>query len=799
MKISYNWLKQYVEFDWSTAQLAERLTMCGIEVEGIEPIGANFDKIVVAQILSSDKHPNADRLSVCRVTDGATERQIVCGAKNYKVGDKVPLALPGAVLPGDFKIKVGKLRGVESQGMMCSEKELGIAEDAEGLLILDPATRLGAPINEVLGGGDTVYDLEITPNRPDLLSIIGIAREVSALTGNPVKLPAVSFAEDGEPVETLAKVRVEDTGLCPRYTARVVRGVKIGPSPAWLKTLLEKLGIRSINNVVDVTNFVLLESGHPLHAFDYNLLAGHEIVVRRAQPGEHLMTLDDKDRALDGQMLVIADAQKGVALAGIMGGRQSEINDGTADVLLESAYFLPVNIRSTSKRAGLSSESSYRFERGADVGVCDWASRRAIALIQQLAGGKVSRGVIDTLAKPVEPRRIACRFSRVNQLIGVEVPADAVKRALTNLGLAIVSESADRIEVAVPTFRVDLQREVDLIEEVGRIHGLDKIPSVASRAEPATSKADIAYDRLRLVRQILNGAGYEEAVNQTLAAPLTAALTPLPAELALVKLQNPLNEDLSILRPSLLPGLLQNLRTNVARQTLDARLFEIGRVFAARDGKPQERRSLALAATGARTPNAWESVALGAKADYYDLKGAVEALLARLKVPAVEFVPQPAAGRVFAQSTLVKAGGKILGEIGMLQEKLGREFDLRDPVALAELDLDETLAAARWTKAYRPLPQCPSVQRDVALIVDAAVTHEQVMAVFSRSRKNLVESVKLFDIFSGKTIPSGKKSMAYSLTYRAPDRTLTDVEVNKAHDEIVARLKTELQCEVRAE
>ncbi len=799
MKISYNWLKQYVEFDWSPQQLAERLTMCGIEVEGIEQIGASFDKIVVAQIVSSDKHPNADRLSVCRVTDGATERQIVCGAKNYKVGDKVPLALPGAVLPGDFKIKVGKLRGVESQGMMCSEKELGIAEDAEGLLILEPATRLGAPIAEVLGGGDTVYDLEITPNRPDLLSIIGIAREVSALTGNPIKMPDTNFTEEGEPVDTLAKVRVEAPDLCPRYAARVVRGVKIGPSPAWLKTLLEKLGIRSINNVVDVTNFVLLESGHPLHAFDYNLLAGHEIVVRRAQAGEHLMTLDDKDRVLDEQMLVIADAQKGVALAGIMGGRQSEISDGTVDVLLESAYFVPTNIRKTSKRVGLGSESSYRFERGADVGVCDWASRRAIALIQQLAGGKVARGVIDTLAKPVELRRIACRFSRVNQLIGVEVPVDAVKRALTNLGLAIASESADRIEVTVPTFRVDLQREVDLIEEVGRIFGLDKIPSVASRAEPAISKFDVAYDRLRLVRQILNGVGYEEAVNQTPTAPATAALTQLPAELALVKLQNPLNEDLSILRPSLLPGLLQNLRTNIARQTLDVRLFEIGRVFASRNGKPQEQRSLALAVTGGRSPNAWEAEALSAKADYYDLKGAVEALLARLKVAAVEFVPQQAPAGVFAQSALVKAGGKTLGEIGVLQEKLGREFDLREAVALAELDLDEVLAVARWTKAYRPLPQHPSVQRDVALVVDAATTHEQVMAVFARCRKNLVASVRLFDIFSGKTIPSGKKSMAYSLTYQAPDRTLTDAEVNKTHDEIVAKLKIELQCEVRAE
>ncbi|MCX7825293.1 MAG: phenylalanine--tRNA ligase subunit beta [Verrucomicrobiae bacterium] len=799
MKISYNWLKDYVEFDWPPEHLAERLTMCGIEVEGVEQVGARFDHVVVAQILSVDRHPNADRLTVCRVTDGATERQIVCGATNHKAGDKIALALPGAVLPGDFKIKISKIRGVESHGMMCSPKELGLAEDAQGLLILEPAARLGAPINEVLGGSDTVFELEITPNRPDLLSVIGIAREVAALTGNPVRLPAVEFSETGEPIESLTKIRVDAPEFCPRYTARVVRGVKIGPSPKWLATLLEKLGVRSINNVVDVTNFVLLECGHPLHAFDYNLLAGREIIVRRARPGECLVTIDGKNRTLDDQMLVIADAEKPVALAGVMGGQHSEINERTVDVLLESAYFLPTNIRKTSKRIGLSSESSYRFERGADIGLCDWASRRAVSLFQQLAGGTVARGVIDALAAPITKRRIACRYARVNQLLGVEVPADAARRALTNLGLSITDESADRFEVEVPTFRVDLQREADLIEEIGRIHGLDKIPSVVSRAAPSAPNADPQFDRLRLVRQVLTGLGFEEAQNQTLVSPAIAALTPLAEGESLVKLENPLNEDLSVLRPGLLPGLAQNLRTNVSRQTLDARLFEIGRVFALSGGRFCERLRLALSATGRRAPDAWEADARAAKVDFYDLKGAVEALLARLNIGRVEFVPRSAPAGMLEESAEVRVNNKPVGEIGRLCVGLEREFDLRDPVMLAEFDLDGLLAGARWEKSYRPLPQHPSVQRDVALVLDVNVTHAQVMAAFAACRKNLVESIGLFDIFAGGAIPKGKKSMAYSLVYRAPDRTLTDAEVNRIHEDIKAALKKSLQCEIREE
>src|SRR6266446_1946900 len=399
MKVTLNWLKQYVEFSWSAEELAERLTMLGIEVEGVQKLGGEFEGVVVAQILASDKHPNADKLSVCRVNDGNGERQIVCGAKNYRVGDKVPLALPGAEMAGGFAIKVSKLRGIESQGMLCSAEELGLPKGEDGLLILPADAPVGKKLAEYLGPGDTVFDIEVTPNRPDWLSVIGIAREVSALAGNPLKLPEVVVPESGEAVEELTSVTVEAPDLCPRYSARVIQGVKIGPSPAWLKQILEKVGLRSVNNVVDATNYVLLECGHPLHAFDCKLLDEQRIVVRRANKGERFAAIDGTQHELTPEMLVIADAKRAVALAGVMGGKESEISEQTTDVLLESAWFLPSSIRKTSKQCGLSSDSSYRFERGADIGQVIWASNRAAQLIQQLAGGQVARGIVDTLAK----------------------------------------------------------------------------------------------------------------------------------------------------------------------------------------------------------------------------------------------------------------------------------------------------------------------------------------------------------------------------------------------------------------
>jgi phenylalanyl-tRNA synthetase beta chain len=738
MKFTYNWLKQYVDFDWSPQQLAEKLTFAGIEVEDVVNLGGNIPaEVVITEILSSEKHPNADKLSVCRVTG---DRQIVCGAKNYKVGDKVPLALPGATMAGGFTIKVSKLRGVESQGMLCSAEELGLPKGEEGLLILPTEAPVGTKFAEYLGPGDTVYDIEVTPNRPDWLSVIGIAREISALTGNPLKWPGISIAETGT---SDAAVVVEAPDLCPRYTARLIRGVKIGPSPVWLKQLLEKVGLRSINNVVDITNFVLLESGHPLHAFDYNLLAGKRIVVRRAQDGERFTAIDDSQHELTGEMLVIADGERAVALAGIMGGKNSEINGATTDVLLESAWFLPANVRKTSKQLGLTSDSSYRFERGADIGGVIWASNRAAALMQELAGGSVAAGIIDVQAKSIERRRVKCRYAQVNRLLGIEVSPATVKKIFNGLSVAVVSDDATGCEVEVPTFRVDLEREADLIEEVCRIHGVEQIPAQMQPSLPAVSEFDAQWDARRTQREKLTALGFHEAMNQTL------------VNAGDLKLQNPLNADQHALRSSLVPGLLQNLRTNVSRHQFDVKLFEIGRVFAA-DGKESWR--LALVATGRRTTSDWERTE---KADYFDLKGALDVL-------------------------------GVTAEIKQLPATQAKKMDLRDAVFVAEMDLN---VAAGEEKQFRELPKFPAIVRDVALIVEEPVTHSQVLGAIEQN-KNL-ERVELFDIFRGGSVPTGRKSLAYSLTFRAADRTLTDAEVNEAHERIKQQLIEKLRCEIR--
>ena len=593
MKVTLNWLKQYVEFDWTAAELAERLTMIGIEVEGMQKLGGELDGVVVAQVITKDKHPNADKLTVCRVNDGQGERQIVCGAQNFKAGDKVPLILPGCSLPAKpgeapFTIKVVKIRGVESHGMMCSPQELGLGDSAEGLLILREDAKVGQPFAEYLGrtGSDVVYDLEITPNRPDLNSVVGIAREISAVTGNPLKLPSIKVTESGKRAGELVAVRLEDAELCPRYTARVIRGVKIAPSPDWLKSTLEQVGIRSIYNVVDVTNYVMLEIGQPLHAFDYHLLARANgeacptIVVRRAAEGEKFKTLDGQERSLTSQMLLIADETKAVALAGVMGGLNSEINLNTVDVLIESACFKPQNIRATSKKLDLRTESSYRYERGADIGICDWASQRAAQLILETEGGTLSPGVVDAYPKPYTPKQIALRHSQADAVLGVAVPVEQQTECLRRLGLEI--DTAPGVAPStgvrmphttvfrVPSFRVDLKREIDLIEEVARLYGVDKIPATAPRGAVGSNPYDAVHDQLAEARRILTGLGLFEAQGQTL---ISDAAGNLMAGGSLVPLSNPLSSDMNVLRPSLLPGLLDALRHNLSHKTYDAALF----------------------------------------------------------------------------------------------------------------------------------------------------------------------------------------------------------------------------------
>jgi phenylalanyl-tRNA synthetase beta chain len=811
MKVTINWLKQYVDFSWSPEEMTERLTMLGMEVEGVHKIGGEFEGVVVAQVITRDKHPNADKLSICRVNDGKGERQIVCGAQNFKAGDKVPLILPGATLPpkpGEppFTIKVGKIRGVESHGMMCSPEELGLPEKIDGLYILREDATVGQPFAEYLGraSGDVLFDLEITPNRPDLNSVIGIAREISALTGNPLRIPHAEIPADrmaSGNIETFVSVRVEDAELCPRYTARLIRGVKIGPSPDWLRQTLEKVGLRSINNVVDVTNFVMLEVGQPLHAFDFHLLTAQPgktpvIVVRRAAEGEAFVTLDGGKHTLTDKMLLIADETKGVALAGIMGGLNSEINNQTADVLIESAYFKPQSIRVTSKKLDLRSDSSYRFERGGDVGICEYASRRAVRLICELAGGTVLDTYVDAYPKPADKKKITLRFAKVGELLGAEVPAEQSVAFLKNLGLDVAEAGAEACVVTIPTHRVDLKREVDLIEEIARLFGVNKIPSTAPRGALGTNAFDGVYDQLSEARRIFVGLGCSEAQGQTLISESAANLA-LPAGAQIVALKYPLSSDMNVLRPSLLPCLLEALRHNISHKNPDVAIFETGRVFSLTRGQVREERRLGVALTGRRDSTFWSGSERGALCDIYDLKGILEEFFEQYGVRGMTYVRRESSTPLFLESAQIQLGKNVIGELGQLSPALARQYDLRDAALLAELNLDLILARRSPTKSFKAIPAFPAIRRDLALLVPENTTHEAILAAVKQAKPLFLESVELFDVFRGKNVPAGQKSVAYAFTYRNLEKTLTDAEVNASQEKLVAHLKQALAAVIR--
>jgi phenylalanyl-tRNA synthetase beta chain len=641
----------------------------------------------------------------------------------------------------------------------------------------------------------------------------------------------------------LVAVRLDDPDLCPRYTARVVKGVKIGPSPDWLRSTLEKVGIRSISNVVDVTNFVMMEIGQPLHAFDYHLISrsrvrenaegaapadptsqdgGYDgkptIVVRRAQDGELFVTLDGQKRTMTRDMLLIADEQKGIALAGIMGGLNTEINDQTVDVLIESAYFNPTNIRRTSKALGLRSESSYRFERGADIDINDWASRRAAQLILETAGGQLAAGIVDAYPQPVEPKQITLRIAKTDALLGIAIAPEQQVKTLTSLGLVELSgqspiANGQSAIFRIPTWRVDLKRETDLIEEIERLYGVEKVPATPPRGAIGLNPFDALHDQIADVRRILAGLGLNEAQGQTLISDAAAKLV-VPGE-SLVMLANPLSSDMNALRPSLLPGLIASLRHNVSHKNYDVALFEVGRVFQCAAGTPpteqkkkpssrqdaaaalKEERRVAIALTGQRLPTFWSGTERGAKFDASDLKGFIEELLEQFGVRGVSYAKRADSTVLFLESATFHLGKQQLGELSLLRPTLVKQHDLRDAVLLAELNLDLLIARRASGKSFKPLPAFPGIRRDVAMLVPEAVTHEAVLQVVKQAKPANLEAVELFDVFRGKNVPAGQKSLAYAFTYRSAEKTLMDADANAAHDKLVAELKLKLQASVR--
>lgn len=801
MKLSLNWLRRYLNLERSVDEISHALTMIGFEVEGVHRTGlAPVDHVVVGEIVTRDKHPGADKLSVCtvRVAPEAAPIQIVCGAPNCDAGHRVPVALPGAVMPGDFKIKVSKIRGVESNGMMCSARELGLGEDHGGLLVLPNNPTLGTPIHEAIGAGDVVFDVEITPNRPDCLSHLGLARELAAWFRLPMQYPEIkvhSPAANAPAVphllESVAVTAEED---CPHYTAHVIAGVKIGPSPAWLQEALQSVGLRPINNVVDATNFVLLETGQPLHAFDAKKIAGHRLIIRNAGDGEKLVTLDEKERTLNSRMLVIADAEKPLVVAGIMGGANAEVDATTTDLVLESAYFKPTGIRWTSKKLGLSSDSSYRFERGVDPrGLLD-AARRAVDLILETAGGKVVGPLFNVGAAPVTETEIEVTPDFIRARAGYDIPDQVMRELLEAIELEIVERPAVEDPhkvvwtVKVPSWRGDLDRGVDLVEEVVRLHGCEKIPAapVVAVALPEADDPITEYNRAAVA--YLVGQHFHECANYSQrSGPETAAWVSEAAAKTL-GLANPFTEEYSHLRASLINGLLENLRLNQDRRTGATKLFEVGRTFREVDGKIYECLSVGFVIRTESEEAQWLARAPG---DFYTAKRHLAVLASNagvnLEALRVEPVAATAAGWQPGHSaTFGKLTDGCEARCGLINLEMLRKLGLAGGVVGGMLYLlPEKVAEARPRPKFKPISLFPAALRDIALVVDAGSPAETVRrdvakAARAAAGKLPLENVRLFDVYQGQGLPEGKKSLAFSLVYRAGDRTLTDDEVNAA-------------------
>ena len=803
MIVTYNWLKEFVALDATPQDLCHRLTMAGLEVDSLKELGAGLETVIVARLDQVDPHPEADRLTLCQVNTGSELVSVVCGATNHKVGDLVALAQPGTVLPGDFKIKKSKIRGQISCGMLCSEKELGLADESEGIMILPGHLPVGQPVFDVMGWRDYQIEIGLTPNRPDCLSVIGVAREVAALYGKQLTLPTIKVAEARETTLTHARVAIENTAACPRYAARMIRGVKIGPSPDWMVRRLEAVGMRSINNIVDVTNYVMMELGHPLHAFDFRFVEEGRIVVKCAQEGDTFATLDGQEHQLSADDLMICDGRKAVALAGVMGGLNSEVQDDTETILLEAAYFNPVTVRRTSKRHGLHTESSHRFERGADIDMVPVALDRAAALMAELGGGEVLAGVVDVYPQALPQRQIALALVSVNRLLDLSLDAATVTGCLESIGLTVTTQAgkSDIFTVRIPSYRPDLEREIDLIEEVARLHGYDKIP-VTMPIGVVDATLPPARQRLqKILRDMLVAAGFAETINYSFIGANAVdkiALADDDVRRSQVPILNPLSEEQAVMRTSLVPSVLESVTRNLNYRSTDLRLFELRPVFlAAASEQTAERLSLVAVMTGRKDPEGWAQS--GADVDFFDLKGVVEGFLSAFgleqgRFDATASQPYLHPGKSCA---LMTQTGALLGYLGEVHPRTLAAFDIDQPVYLLDLDAEELLHHHVARRSFTPLSRFPDVSRDTALLVDEDTKAADILAMLRQNKAKTVEDLTLFDLYTGQGIPPGKKSIGVRIRYRDMAKTLTEEEVGKAHDRMIKVLCDKLAAEIR--
>ena len=805
MKLPVSWLAEYIDIsDLSVQELADRITFAGIEIEGIEEVGVDFTGICAALVKTCEPHPNSDHLHVCTVFDGREDLQIVCGAPNCRAGLVTALAHIGAKVPeGGETLKKGKLRGVESFGMLCSARELKLSDDHSGILELDPATKPGTPLSELYADQkpETVFDVEITWNRGDCLSIIGIAREFSAILGRPVKMPPVDFPELSDAAaKDLCSVRIDNPAACPAYTARVLPHVERLPSPEFMRKRLELCGMRSIDVVVDVSNYVMLECGQPLHTFDYRQVrGGHSIVVRNAREAECIRTLDGQDRKLDPSMLLITDPEGPLAVAGVMGGEGSEIEPDTTSVLLEAASFAAPGIKSTATKLDLHTESSHRYERGVDPFLVDWASRRACHLLVKYAAATVASGTVLDDRRDHAPRIVRLRFRRATDVIGMDLPADRQVAILESLGFKVESRDEAGASFVVPTWRLDCTDECDLIEEIARMNGLGALPDVVPAAQVVPGADDSAVRAASLCRRTLAGLGFQEIVNYSFTAP--AVLDPFFSSQAehRIRIPNPVSADHSVLRDSLVPQVFATLAYNQSRGVDTAAVFEAGRVFTRTiDGAPTEDDRVCAAMMGFAGRDGTDRMRKVEPAEtLLWLKGALESLCESLHAPALRLEPRDMDGFESGMCSVVVIAGRPAGMFGLVRQSLSRKSRIASPVAVFELRRAPLVANAFRVPKAKDVPTYPATERDIALVAPSGVTHEEIVKTVRKAGPKILEDVSLFDVYRGRQLGEGKVSLAYRLTYRAPDRTLKDDEVNRAHEEIKNVLRNKLKVEIR--
>jgi len=795
MRVPLSWLKDYVDIEIGVKEFAESMTMSGSKVEAVEALGEEISNVVVGRITALEKHPDADRLQVSQVDIGTGVVQIVTGAQNVSVGDLIPVAVHGAKLPGGKIIKKSKLRGVESNGMMCSIQELGLSREdypeaaEDGIFILKGEYSPGQDIKEALNLNETVIEFEITPNRPDCLSMEGIAREAAVTLNKDFRKPEFKVLEEGDNISSYVSIEVEAPDLCPRYSARVVKDVKIGPSPDWMQHRLKAAGVRPINNIVDVTNYVMLELGQPMHAFDLENLTGRKIIVRRAKDWEVLKTLDDQERKLDSSMLVIADENRPVGIAGVMGGANSEITENTKTILLESANFNGTSIRLTAKKLGMRTEASSRFEKGLDLENTIRALERTAQLIEQMGAGVVCKGIIDCYPEKRETRKVKFRPDAINSLLGTSIDQKFMVDVLTALEFEVDEKE---MTVTVPSFRQDVEREADLAEEVARFYGYNNIEATLLAGKAfGLGKRTYKQKIEDMIKDVMIATGFYEVCTYSFTSPKVFDAMRLPEDSRLrnaVKIINPLGEDYSIMRTSTIPDMLKVISTNFSRRVEAVKFFELSSVYIADKlpltELPEERLTLTLGLYGG--------------CDFYDLKGAVEELLDALGIRGYGFEPLKDNPSFHPGRTAkLVINGRDAGVLGEIHPEVAEEFDCPERTYIGVIEVKPLIDSASLLAQYMPLPKFPAVTRDIALLISDDIMVKSIEEIIYRESGKIIESVKLFDIYKGKQVPEGMKSVAYSLAFRASDRTLTDDEVNKVMAGITGSLKKELGAQLR--